>query len=252
MRGVGVRQAGDIVRILICLAVALLGANTASAQTAPQPDPYLIVMAGTLRFEQDSAQVPEQAGRGDSVISMPVTHLRTGVLQNDLRFRTGLANYLDAGAPGFYAGEFATADAPVPGPMWCFARRVDDLEAGTRCILSYGSAWVAAGEPTNMYFPVSAQVSQSPSPLPVPEIEEREMSVNPALTADYVFRGWGRNHADAQLQLGGRPLLAVGVFKRIQREADGSALLWTPYGVVRLEQVGSDRGRANVTLLTPE
>ena len=238
-------------REILGLGLVLLLAGTAAAQTSPSEDPYLTALEATLRFQGEGVRVASQVGRGDSIISMPVTHLRTGILRNDLRLRGGaLANYLDAGVPGFYAGEFAV-EGQSAGPMWCFARRAENLGAGTRCILEYGAGservWVGAGDPTNMYFPVAAEVHSNPSTLPTPEIDEQPVSVNPSLTADYVFRGWGRDYADVQLQLGGRPLLAVGVFKRIPREADNSALLATPFGLIRLEQVASNRGAATVS-----
>lgn len=234
-------------RWLFGLVVSSFLAASAMAQTPPQSDPYLTAMEATLRFDGERVVIPSRVERGGSIISMPVTHLRTGILRNDLRLSGGaLANYLNAGAPGFYAGEFAVEGVPA-GAMWCFARRATDLSAGTRCILQYrAGAWVAAGEPTNMYFPVSAQVSPNPSTLPAPEIDEQSVSVNPDLTADYILRSWGRNHVDVQLQLGGRPLLAVGVFKRIQRESDGTALLATPFGLIRLEQDGSNAASISV------
>lgn len=234
-------------RWLVGLVSVLFLADSAIAQSPPQLDPYLTAMEATLRFHGEGVQIASSVERGDSIISMPVSHLRTGILRNDLRLRGGtLANYLDAGVPGFYAGEFAV-QGQTTGAMWCFARRAGDLSAGTRCILEHhAGAWVVAGEPSNMYFPVSAQVRLNPSTLPAPEIDEEPVRVNPNLTADYIFRGWGRNHADVQLQLGGRPLLAIGVFQRIQREPDGSALLPTPFGLIRLDQHSSNRGAAVV------
>jgi hypothetical protein len=80
-------------------------------------------------------------------------------------------------------------------------------------------------------------------------IEERPIDVHSDLRAEYIFRGWGDEHIDVQLRLAGRPMLAVGVFKRIQTESDGSALLQTPFGLLRLERDGSSRSRVRASLI---
>jgi hypothetical protein len=220
-------------RLMAGLAAALcLLLQPASAQPSPALDPYLIVMQQTLRFDPDDVRVAAEARRGDAVISMGVAHLRTGVLQNELRRGRALASVLPSGVPGFYAGQFAT-EGGEPGDMWCFARNAQNIDAGTRCIVQTSQGWMEAGDPTNPYFAVTAQVYTG-APVPDPVIEERPIDVHSDLRAEYIFRGWGDEHIDVQLRLAGRPMLAVGVFKRIQTESDGSALLQTPFGLLRL------------------
>ncbi len=229
--------------------VLSLSAQPASAQSAPQLDPYLILMQETLRFEADDVRIASEVRRGEAIVSMGVTHLRTGVLQNELRRNNALVSVIRAGVPGFYAGRFAS-DQTIPGEMWCFARNAENLEAGARCIVSSGPLlWREAGDPTNPYFPVAAEVNPLAPPLPIPEIAEQPVQVHPDLRAAYIFRGWGDDYVDVQLQLGGRPIMAVGMSRRIRLESDGSALLAIPNGLIRIER--ASRRSARVSLVEP-
>lgn len=237
---------------VLAAAVCLFSQSAATAQTsAPPPlDPYLVVMQDALRFDADDVRIAAQVSRGDAIISMGVTHTRTGVLQNDLRRNLALISVLPAGVPGYYAGQYAPIGGPA-GDMWCFALSARNIEAGTKCILQTSRGWWEAGEPTNPYLPISAQVNPAAPPVPDPIIDERPIDVHSDLRAEYIFRSWGSSHVDVQLRLGGRPILAVGAFKRVQTEADGSALLNTPVGLIRLERDGRSRSRSLVSLVTP-
>ena len=141
--------------------------------------------------------------------------------------------------------------------MWCFARNAENLGGGTRCIIHQGNRtdgsaiWREAGDPDNPYLPITAGVNLAAPPIPAPEIIEQPVEVHPDLRVEYIFRRWGDDHLDVQLQLGGRPMLATGVFRRVPVEADGSALSATPFGVVRVERAASGRARATLSAPTP-
>ncbi len=221
--------------------------HLALAQPSPALDPYLIAMQETLRFDADDIRVANEVRRGDAIVSMGVAHLRTGILQNELRRSRALVSVLPAGVPGFYAGQFAE-EGREPGEMWCFARATR-FESGARCIVETFAGWIEAGDPSNPYFPLAAQINPQAPPVPTPVIEEQPVDVHPDLRVEYILRGWGNGYVDVQLRLGGRPILAVGAFKRIRTEADGSALLPTPFGVIRMERDGP--ARARVSLIGP-
>jgi hypothetical protein len=242
--------------LIVCV-WALTDSTIALAQAQPTLDPYLAFINENLRVRPDGVRIPSSVAANEAIISIPVEHLQTGVLRRDLRLRGGaLANFLNAGAPGYYAGTF-NMEGQSPHAMWCFATRPDDVTPEIRCLIEYGfdragqPVWVVAREPSNKYLPIGAQVSRNPSTMPAPEIEERSVMVHPDLRAEYIFRSWTPTSADVQLRLGGDPILAIGAFRRISRQPDGAVLLMTPSGAIRLTQAGSNRRRANVELLQP-
>lgn len=230
---------------------ALASAN-ASAQVSLNTDPYLIAVQGTLNFDADDVRIASEVRRGESIISIGVAHTRTGILQNNLRRNFGLVSVVPAGVPGYYAGQFAPDGGPS-GDMWCFARNAQNLGAGVSCVIDRGvrydgvRIWREAAEPTNPYFPVSAAINPRAPPLPAPEIAEQAVEIHPDLRIEYIFVSWGDSYVELRTELGGRPTLATGVRKRIRLEADGSALLRTPFGTLRIERDGRN---ARVSVLT--
>ncbi len=242
-------------RSLIALFACLCAlASAATAQDSnPQMDPDLGLMQMMLRFKPDEMRVADSVGRGETITALSVEHLRTGTLQSDLRLRGGLANYLNAGAPGFYAGRFSLENSPSPREMWCFAHG----ERTVRCLIEYSvnaggePSWAPVREPTNPYFPFSAGVSPNTSTMPAPQILEQPAAIRADLTANVIFRGWSRQSADIEIELGGKPILAQGVFRRVPLSADGAALIRVPGGLVELRRVEGDQRRAAVSF-TPD
>ncbi len=228
---------------LFAIAFALISIGSAFSQASAH-DTDTDVIATALRFEQDGVRIAEEAQRGDTIISMPVAHRRTAVAREPIRFRGGLRNgaaYVEAGAHGYFAGEFSDIAGGAKMPVWCFSNEPESPDANVACIVNSGDSetgWRVAREPSNRYLPITFTLSPRGTPVDAPALDEQAASVCPDLRAEYVLRGRNRIAVDIELRLGGERVFMVGVFRRLNLQSDGTALLETPYGTLRLATNG--------------
>jgi len=266
---------------LIFIAVlSLLLPAAVIAQMAPEPAPKAAEAAppqpqvGPLELNmvmlvRDGAEVRVASGavgRGQALVSIPFKYRRTAELTENLvipgLFGSGEKILLKAGAKGYWAGRFSSQivnsttlnGVPIRQSygqrsnvqIWCFFGRNDKDKASSACLQQQedGRAeYIITGQP---YLLKSFSVMNSSTALKF-SFQEKDVELFPDLRMEYRFIEWDSKDVDVDLMIQGVWVDSLPT----QREADGSALLATPAGNLRLRQEGTNRLKALASMEQP-
>jgi hypothetical protein len=239
-------------------------ANVAAAQS-PVTLPMNLIMQ--VREGAEVRVASGAVGRDQALVSIPFRYRRTAELTADLLAAGGWRGnqmvMLKAGAKGYWAGRFRSqlistttyGGVPIrssPGAVsqteiWCFFGVDDRNREASACVqqLSDGSAQLVT---TGNQPYLLQSFSSSPSNQSVSQFQfvEKPLELFPDLRMEYRFREWDARDLDVHLVV--RDTLVENLPSL--READGTALVATPAGTLRLRQNGTDRRTATVTLET--
>ncbi|MCA3693928.1 hypothetical protein [Aquidulcibacter sp.] len=240
-----------------------------AAETAPSPPEVGPLELNMVMLVRDGAEVRVASGavnRGEALVSIPFKYRRTAELTEDLvipgLFGNGERILLKAGATGYWAGRFSSLTVnsttlngiPIRqsyGQMsyvqiWCFFGSNDKGKAASACVqlLEDGRAeYIITGRP---YLLKNFSVQGASEVLKF-SFQEKEVEVLPDLRMEYRFVEWDTKDVDVDFMIQGVWIDSLPA----QREADGSALLETPAGNLRLRPLGSDRLKAMASLEQP-
>jgi hypothetical protein len=240
-------------RGMLCLFSASLP-SIVTAQTEPAPTAQTasvrLPYGDIIRLREGDVRVASGiVARDQPLVSIPYAYRRTAVLTADVAdggfWGGGNRIYLKAGAKGYWAGSFSSGSfllSSASRNLWCFFG-VNQRDVATQaCFLSdfNGKFIMVAGG----HLVTSFVLPQSVVGTLDLNFEEKVVEILADARLEYRFREWDDKDADVHLFVGNSFInnSAIG------RQADGSALLFTQAGQVRLRQSGTDRRSATASL----
>jgi hypothetical protein len=157
---------------------------------------------------------------------------------------------LEAGQKMFGVPMLGTGDA---GMVWCAPRltgQADKQRWSTVCLPSdaTGYRWLDVGMP---FFVRGLSWAAHTSAADAPTVERQLTDVTPGLELAYRFIEWDAKDADVHVVLKADGQESVIGSLALKRQADGSVLLKTLGGTLRLSQAGADRHVAAVEVVEP-
>jgi hypothetical protein len=241
--------------VLAALAVALLG--TAPAGAADGPVPGYARLPPTENFAGPGEHAADgEIAHGAVIASAPLEFDRTGVLMEDVTGTSIMVRGVLApkGSPAIFLGGSTSmmtqGGAPMGtrvlhGEFWCFLPARAGGKRQTLCLNVFGKASFIGPDKANPYlftgWTVSGTAPNAASGAP--------MADGPAdlgeVKYEYVFAGWGRDHVNIDVRAGG----FAGERIWLPRGPDGSALLKTPGGVLRITPSPPDTSRARLAFV---
>jgi hypothetical protein len=231
--------ARDMLRTLKLAAASLILALIASPLAAAQDAPpvWSALADQKFAFHNEGVHIPETATQGDTVISIPVTHLRAAIARQAISDQNTGEALVNAGASGYLAGQFGGED------VWCFQ---PSSGRSVACFVQRSGIWYATGPANHNFYPTSVQLSALLTRVSPVEIEQGAATASSDLRAEYRLRRWSRRGAEVELLIGRQPVAAgtYRVYQTFARQTDGSALVATPVGLIRL----SDAGHGSVSV----
>lgn len=216
--------------------LCILSISGAAAQVIDRP--AVVLGEGEVR-------VAREVRPGEPFLSMPIRHSRTGVLQNDL-YSDGLeirrTLFAPRGSRAIWLGYFVprgNRNGQGGGDLWCFvspggAPSMNDCVWG-RTAVFVNPLYVSE---INQSWPAAYQRILTENPVIVEEPSEEAADIRLVFS----LLEW----RDGELWYTVR---GGGLFSRAPLEADGSALIHTPAGPIRLAR-GSDPDEAVVVAST--
>jgi hypothetical protein len=243
--------------LLLGLAAALLCIGAAPAAESPATG---LDLPPSVRFAGPGDHMADgEAARGAVIASAPLAFARTGVLTEDV---TGRGYWVrgvlaPAGSPAIYLGAAAysvtrggrpVSGIPTPhGEFWCFLPKKAGGRRETLCLGVFPGASLIGPDNANPYlFHGWAPANGPPNMATKARIDDKPVDLGGEIRVEYVFSGWGRDDVVVNIRAGGLPAEPL----RLSRGADGSALLRTPSGVLRITPTPGDPTRARVTQVT--
>lgn len=221
-----------------CLLISAVG--LAVAQETPPA--WSALADQKFEFSAEGTRIATSVERDDIIVSTPIAHQRTVVLLDAVANTNSGRTLAPVGAVGYFAGAINNED------IWCFPTDQGPWPR-VNCFVNRNNTWFLTGPASNQYYPLTIAMSALLEPVTPVRFEERQVVLHPDLRAEYRFRRWGRNGAEVDLLVGGGTLMR-GLFHSAPRQPDGSALLTTPVGVVRLQPQGN-RGASVTNVSVP-
>jgi hypothetical protein len=188
---------------------------------------------------------------GGSLARIPYRYRHTAVLTQDVRGFSMTVSGVQAstGAPGFYAGTFASSGgyaAPSVSDMWCFLPGVVGGERETLCLLRNHPS-LAAIAPTRLNPYLWTQFSPATGSFDLthtPIFERRAVDIPGDLTLEYRFERWTRTGARLKEFAGGREVREFDA----PFDAQGLAEVSTIAGTLMIAPAGENGAAATARL----
>lgn len=243
-------------------------ASRAAEAAPPQPQvgPLELNMVMLVRDGAEVRVASGAVGRDQALVSIPFKYRRTAELTDDLvipgLFGSGEKVLLKAGAKGYWAGRFSSQvvnsttlnGVPIRQSygqrsyvqIWCFFGRDGNDKASNACLQQRedGRAeYIVTGQPYRLK---SFSVMNSSAALKF-SFQEKDVELFPDLRMEYRFIEWDSKDVDVDLMIQGVWVDSLPA----QRQADGSALLSTPAGNLRLRQEGTNRLKVLASMEQP-
>lgn len=231
----------------LSLLLALGAAAPASAQVAPDGS------MGALTVTGPAVVADGEVGKGEDLVRFPVAFNRTGKLTTPLNAspKTGRIPKLEAGQP-MYGLRFMgppTFSGPKELLVWCTFRPdvTKPIRPGMEFICLPNGMWQDVFRP----FPRELKANRGQLYVGPPQVELGPVDFGSPLTASFRLREFDAKDVDIDLMLKiGEETYFVTQY-HVRKRTDGSVVLNVLGGQIRLTQVGTDRKRARVEVLSP-
>lgn len=242
-------------RTILFAAAAFLAAGAASAQTIDLGDPTLAIggaLTTTLlqRAPGDSQFASGPVAKDAMLFSIPVRHMRAGVLTNEVRGNRGPGRptVVAAGTPVYAV---ALNSSRGPQRVWCTPKtpaEVEDDKRGATCLVGAGGNEVRIADGLGKLLATGVDFRGFGAPVAAPMIDERLVDFGVPMMLGLQFEGWRGSRLEANLVFKAGDETARIRELSFERAADGSVLLDVVGGRVRVAPTAG--GGAEVTVLS--
>jgi hypothetical protein len=228
------------------------GQEAASAEAPEIPAPAFTAVSVLKPAGPISLHAPGLIARGETIVSLPVTHGLTGSLSRDVQ-KLGLfsKDSIPSGSPVF---GIPMTGSRGPGIVWCAPRseaRGDKKVWNTVCFPQGRftlELWLPVYTPL---FPTYLSYSANSTHGATEVLVERKAVDLPTMQLNFTFTEWDKDDADVFVSVDAPNAKNPVGNRSLPRLPDGSVRLKAFGGEFKLTQVGADRRTAMLEIITP-